>query len=283
MSTICESRIAKKGKYIQFGNKKGRCFLEFRCDKPATESGLCSNCSKKNSACRTQDTRTFEHGRVWEPLPDKSQIYGGPWYYRQIELHGEPSADDLEIAITHQEKARKGFPHIPQIEYMPPKKENPIKKVKSADDISEISAESSTGSSSKSSRSSTKKPTAKSKPKQPVNKLPPITLPDQLTLYPIYVEVNEEPVEIGEIEHITISEFEYDDDLYYKCNEDQRVFSYLPNGNIGCCIGVYKDNTIIDYDEFIESLESLESLGSLEEEQNQEMNQDSYKKYQKDR
>lgn len=255
MENICEARIAKKGHFIQFGNKKGRCFLEFRCDKPATETGLCANCSNKNPNCRTQDTRTFEHGRVWEPLPEKSQIYGGPWYYKNIEINGKPTADDLEKAIKHQQTARKGFP---QIEYMPPKKEKPIKKVKSADDLSQMSidmtastiSEISSSSKSTKSRESTKKTTSRTKKPSVTSQTQiPITIPEQLTLYPIYVEVNEEPVEICEIETITISEFEHDDDLYYKSNEDQRVFMYLPNGNIGGCVGVYKNNTIIELDE----------------------------------
>ena len=112
----CESRIAKKGYFINFGNKKGRCFLEFRCDKKAAASGLCSNCLKKTTTCRTQDTRTFDHGRVSEYITEKSQIYGGAWYYEQVEKNGEPISSDIEVAIQHQKEARKGFPQLNDME-----------------------------------------------------------------------------------------------------------------------------------------------------------------------
>jgi hypothetical protein len=74
----------------------------------------------------------------------------------------------------------------------------------------------------------------------------PVQVPDQIVVYPIYVEEVQEPYEIAEIEYITVAEFEYNDDLYYKCNEDNRIFEYLNDGGMGDCIGIYEDDEIID-------------------------------------
>jgi hypothetical protein len=289
--SLCEARLAKKGYYINFGNKKGRCYLEFRCNKKAEQtSGLCTSCQTKNPNCRTQDTRTFQHGRVWEPIPEKSQIFGSPWYYESLEKNGEPLSTDIETALQHQKEARKGFP---QIEYMPPQPKNKTSSkntIKDAFDMSsstsslltvattetaettESVTSKSTGSkkskkdqdlSEKSERSekskrqergsssanNEKRAAPKRKVTAPTNDFTvtlPVQLPEQMTLFPIYVEEIEEPYEIAEIEYLNLQEFEYNDDLYYKCNEDNRIFEYLRDGGIGNCIGVYEDGEIID-------------------------------------
>ena len=285
---LCESRLAKKGYYISFGNKKGRCYLEFRCNKKAnTTSGLCTSCETKNSNCRTQDTRTFQHGRVWEPIPEKSQIFGGVWYYESLEKNGEPLSVDIETALQHQKEARKGYPPIDDMP--PPAKltkttKTPKKKVQTdqqqntimdafdmssslsslATDITETTVETVETSPiskrkqkeadpDKSEKSQRSQRSQRSAPKRKIVAPPndftvtlPVQVPDQIIVYPIYVEEVEEPYEIAEIEYITVSEFEYNDDLYYKCNEDNRIFEYLNDGGMGECIGIYEDGEMID-------------------------------------
>jgi len=277
---LCESRLAKKGYYISFGNKKGRCYLEFRCNKKANStSGLCTSCETKNPNCRTQDTRTFQHGRVWEPIPEKSQIFGSSWYYESLEKNGEPLSVDIETALQHQKEARKGYS---QIDDMPPpakKKTIPEKNKNTIIDAFDMSSslsslatvetvESFTSSEtspkikkkeadpdkserSKRSQRSTEKPNVAPKrkivaPPNDFTVILPVQVPDQIIVYPIYVEEIEEHYEIAEIEYITVSEFEYNNDLYYKCNEDNRIFEYLKDSGMGECIGIFEDGEIID-------------------------------------
>lgn len=293
---ICDARLAKKGYYITFGNKKGRCYLEFRCGKKTTQtSGLCTSCETKNPNCRTQDTRTFEHGRVWEPIPEKSHIFGGQWYYENQEKNGEPLSGDIETALKHQKEARKGFPPIedmlssakttrttktPRTKNTTSEKQN--NTIMNAFDMTSSLSSLSTADTfestrSESTRSEETSPKRKKKEVDPdrserskrsqkstekQNTVPrrktttappsdftitlPVQVPDQIVVYPIYVEEVQEPYEIAEIEYITVAEFEYNDDLYYKCNEDNRIFEYLNDGGMGECIGIYEDNEIID-------------------------------------
>jgi hypothetical protein len=280
----CDARLAKKGYYITFGNKKGRCYLEFRCSKKTTQpSGLCTSCETKNPNCRTQDTRTFEHGRVWEPIPEKSHIFGGQWYYENQEKNGEPLSVDVEAALKHQKEARKGFPPIEDMlsSAKTTKKNTASEKqnntIMNAFDMSSSLSSLSTLDTLESARSEETSPKRKKKevdpdrserskrsqkstekqntgPRRKTTAAPPsdftitlpVQVPDQIVVYPIYVEEVQEPYEIAEIEYITVTEFEYNDDLYYKCNEDNRIFEYLNDGGMGECIGIYEDDEIID-------------------------------------
>ncbi len=274
----CESRIAKKGYYINFSSKKGRCYLEFRCDKKAVTDNLCSNCSKKTDTCRTQDTRTFNHGRVWEPITEKSQIYGGSWYYHNIEKNGEPLSSDIEVAIQHQKEARKGFPQLYDMDLyiktskMSDKnaekstekstvnaneKANEKAKETSKDDMKEAKEDIEKSTGSKRSRTTRAKkdddsskgsnkgrPTAKAIVKQSEFTTLPVHMPDHIMVYPVYVETIEEPVEIDDVECIDVEVLEFNDDLYYINTKNGSVYEYMKNGGIGLYLGIYENDEI---------------------------------------
>jgi hypothetical protein len=46
------------------------------------------------------------HGLLTEPIPEASRLYGGPWYWMQVDKHGEPGNKEwLAAAIASQEAA----------------------------------------------------------------------------------------------------------------------------------------------------------------------------------
>ena len=105
--TQCIARIATAKSVNYFGDGKHRYYLELRCDRLCkSNTELCTNCEKKNPNTRTQDTRTFDHGTVLEPIPDKSHIYGGLWYNTHVSKWGTPSAEHIQVAEQHQRDAR---------------------------------------------------------------------------------------------------------------------------------------------------------------------------------
>jgi len=105
--TQCTARIATAKSVHYFGDGRHRYYLEFRCDHLCkSNTVLCTNCEKKNPNTRTQDTRTFDHGTVFEPIPDQSHIYGGPWYNAHVTKWGTPSAEQIQVAEQHQRDAR---------------------------------------------------------------------------------------------------------------------------------------------------------------------------------
>jgi len=68
---------------------------------------ICSRCSRKTADCKVQTSSRFDHGKVNEPIPDQSHIYGGKWFETNVKKWGQPDADILEFAIKHQRDARR--------------------------------------------------------------------------------------------------------------------------------------------------------------------------------
>jgi len=105
--TLCIARIATANAVNYFGDGKHRYYLELRCNRLCkSNTELCTNCEKKNPNTRTQDTRTFDHGTVGEPIPDQSHIYGGLWYNTNVKKWGAPSTEQIHVAEQHQRDAR---------------------------------------------------------------------------------------------------------------------------------------------------------------------------------
>jgi len=105
--TLCIARIATANSVHYFGDGKHRYYLELRCNRLCkSNTELCTNCEKKNPHTRTQDTRTFNHGTVFEPIPDQSHIYGGSWYNTNVKKWGSPTAEHIQLAEQHQRDAR---------------------------------------------------------------------------------------------------------------------------------------------------------------------------------
>ena len=106
---LCISRCTDDTYAQQFGNERNKFYIEFRCNMPCIKGlDVCSKCAEK-SPTAIQTSKKFNHGKINEPLPESSHIYGGIWYKQAIKRYGEPSSDVVEFAIQYQKKAREGY------------------------------------------------------------------------------------------------------------------------------------------------------------------------------
>lgn len=70
------------------------------------DSPLCAHCKSRPVDGKYQ-TRMI-HGLLTEPIPDISRLYGGPWYWMQVDKHGEPTNKEwLAAAMASQEAAEQ--------------------------------------------------------------------------------------------------------------------------------------------------------------------------------
>jgi hypothetical protein len=99
MSAKCSARIAEFEDLQYFRDGKHRFYFETRCNRVCHDNmNVCLDCSRKNPESRTQYSRTFNHGLVTEPIPDKSDIYGGKRYVDNAKKWGPPGGDVLREA-----------------------------------------------------------------------------------------------------------------------------------------------------------------------------------------
>jgi hypothetical protein len=103
----CLSRTTKFETLQRFGDDKHRVYLEYRCDNLCDEGeDVCSACHNKESNYKFQYSRRFDHGKINEPIPYTSHIFGGEWYKNKVKIWGEPSNDVIEYALECQRIAR---------------------------------------------------------------------------------------------------------------------------------------------------------------------------------
>ena len=70
------------------------------------DSPLCAHCKSRPVDGKYQ-TRMI-HGLLTEPIPDISRLYGGPWYWMQVDKHGEPTNKEwLAAAMASQAAAEQ--------------------------------------------------------------------------------------------------------------------------------------------------------------------------------
>ena len=80
-----------------------------RCPQPAlSHRRICQKCTKIYLECKNQFCGLYDHGKVNEPVPDRSHMYGGKWYLDNVKGWGEPPREILALAIQYQENARQG-------------------------------------------------------------------------------------------------------------------------------------------------------------------------------
>jgi hypothetical protein len=104
---LCISRITDDTYSQNFGNNHNKFYIELRCNIPCSPgSDTCTKCSSKSDTCKVQHSRKFNHGKITEPIPDNSHIYGGKWYKDCVKKYGEPSSDSIQFAEQYQRDAR---------------------------------------------------------------------------------------------------------------------------------------------------------------------------------
>lgn len=106
----CLSRIAPFPHFDYFGNNKNRFYMEMRCDRLRVQgSEFCEACQQKDPTYHYPSSRRFDHGKINEPIPLHSHIYGGEWYKENVKRWGEPNSDAIVKALECQRAARDGY------------------------------------------------------------------------------------------------------------------------------------------------------------------------------
>jgi len=106
----CQKRLTCKDLMVRFGDGKHRFYLESVCGASVSDIGghLCKYCSTLVSQTKTQDVGTFSHGLVSGSYTKESHIYDSPWYHTKVKAYGQPTSEDLDLAMEAQKKARAG-------------------------------------------------------------------------------------------------------------------------------------------------------------------------------
>ena len=101
----CHARLTKWTTRSVIGEGKHYALQAYVCTGTVQEGLLCLACSNRS---RTHTKNVLRlHGLLTEPIPDTSHIYGGSWYWRQVESHGEPPAEWIAEAAARQVQAEK--------------------------------------------------------------------------------------------------------------------------------------------------------------------------------
>lgn len=104
--TRCLARVTYEASKKYFGDEKHYFYLEHQCENSVNDGNqTCQKCRFKN-ATRTQEARSFDHGIIGGEIPEKSHIYGGPWYLEAEKKYGKPK--DLEESLRMAKEAEKG-------------------------------------------------------------------------------------------------------------------------------------------------------------------------------
>lgn len=116
----CLARITNDTIFEYFGDRRHKFYFEFRCNYPCFENReVCIKCLQKKPLCTIQYSRLFDHGMIYEPIPDQSHIFGGKWYQENVIKWGEPTSDIIEFALEHQREARGKYEVIQPIYQIP--------------------------------------------------------------------------------------------------------------------------------------------------------------------
>lgn len=104
---LCISRVSAIDARCYFADLKHKFFLEMRCDRPCSDptKRVCDDCSIKTNST-IQWCRKIDHGTIYDPIPDRSHLFGGNWYEDGVRKWGGPSAESIAIAMEYQRKAR---------------------------------------------------------------------------------------------------------------------------------------------------------------------------------
>jgi len=107
---LCISRITDEKLAQRFGDGRHNFHIEMRCNLPCMSNlDICEKCVGKTPTYKTHGSRKFDHGKVNEPIPDNSHIFGGSWYEKRIKEWGAPTSESIQYALKHQEEARCGY------------------------------------------------------------------------------------------------------------------------------------------------------------------------------
>jgi len=107
---LCISRVTDEKIAQKFGDGKHNFHIEMRCNLPCmANSDICEKCVTKSATYKTHGSRKFDQGKVNEPIPDHSHIFGGKWYQMRVGDWGTPPSEIIRFAQQYQAEARQGY------------------------------------------------------------------------------------------------------------------------------------------------------------------------------
>jgi hypothetical protein len=271
MSTmLCISRYTDDTYTQQFGNGRNKFYIEFRCNMPCAKGlDVCSKCIDK-SATSLQTSRKFNHGKVNEPIPEDSHIFGGAWYKQAVKKYGEPSSDVIEFALQYQKKAREGYTFEEPVEQSE-KKEEPIltgsnKRTQKPKVAASTTTAAAAGGGDNKAEPNKAEPTKRvRKPKVAVDisqNIVKTSKKDSISPYsslinstnqlvhkevvlPTHIETSLEEFDTDgfEIEYIKLEVFEANGTTYFRDRTKNKLYKKIKDKGIGCYIGRWNPNT----------------------------------------
>ena len=260
---LCISRVTAIDARCYFADLKHKFFLEMRCDRPCSDptKKVCDDCSIKTMST-IQWCRKIDHGTIYDPIPDRSHLFGGNWYEDGVRRWGAPSAKDIEFAIEYQRKARtigeeivvpskvpslsplmepvkrgrkpKVAPIAPIVTTIPPSEEfdiilDPITVTPILQTVSEPPAK----------KAAVKRP-RKPKALTPVKMADPSMVQKEVVL-PTHMEQEREEIDTDgfEIEYVKLSVFSLGDATYFRDSKKNKLYKKIKEKTIGCYVGRY--------------------------------------------
>lgn len=241
---LCISRVTNEESRQKFGDGYHKFYLEFRCNLPCLDGkDTCVRCLQKSSTSKIQHARTFDHGKVTEPIKDTSHIYGGKWYNDNVKRYGMPPENIIELAESHKSKAHDQPVVEPVLSVSDPEQPKITKtkrKPKVAEDTSNI-------------ETNTKQP-----PKNPPTKKSatpysslintrPQLVHKEVTL-PTHIETKLEEFDIDgfKIEYVRLKLFEHENMSYFIDSKKNKLYRVI-RGKIGQYVGRFnsENNSIV--------------------------------------
>ena len=239
----CIARITDDAYTQKFGNGRNNFYIELRCHGTCVRGlDVCLRCAEKSDTCKNQMSRKFPHGKVNEPIPEASHIFGGTWYEAHVEKYGRPSEDVLQFALEHQRKARDGFPTplvlatAPSATAKAPSKKRSKKlKIPKAEEEEQ-----------KTDESSKKKPARKKRSNTtPVNPYSSLIQANNAPVHkevtiPTHLETNLEQFDTEgfRIQYVTLQPFEHGGVSYYRDGAKHKLYQ-CTNKKVGSYVGRY--------------------------------------------
>lgn len=247
-----------------------------RCNRPCSDQTktVCEDCSIKTMST-IQWCRKIDHGTIYDPIPDRSHLFGGNWYEDGVRRWGAPSAEDIEYALEHQRKARMIAGVGPSKVPSPSPDMEPVKRgrkpkivptvtaiaapiISPSEEFDIILDPSAVPSAVPSTVPSTVTPTvleppvkkaAIKRPRKP-KALTPVKMADpsmvqKEVVLPTHMEQEREEIDTDgfEIEYVKLSVFTLGDATYFRDSKKNKLYKKIKEKTIGCYVGRYDPAT----------------------------------------
>lgn len=252
--TRCMARMTHDHSAQQFGNGRNKFYLEFRCPLPRfRDMDVCVRCLEKKPHGQ-QNSRSYDHGKVNEPIPDHSHLFGGAWYHQHVAKWGEPELSVISFAWEHQREARGVYAITSKVndpleeEMGRPKKEAAVEPIPPVKATSGRKPKQVPEEEKKEAAPKTKKRTA---PRKKVEPSPYQALANEQRLIckevtlPTHMEQTMEEVDLDDydVEYVTLTPIEIGQTLYYIDRSSQKVFKRIRDKQMGDYVGRYDPAT----------------------------------------